>query len=133
MKKYVNKKNIIIVVVLLVLLLLVSAIRKNNAPMTDGQIITNLSRLTTIPDVNIDTPLIAAIDTTKPQQKFFDGAQKGDVVIIFLKSQKAYVYSPSRNIIVNSGPLDTGETKAKVSESTKLNASTSVATTTKNN
>ena len=39
------------------------------------------------------------------EQPFFAEAQKGDKLFVFSKSQKAVVYSPSRKIIVNVGPV----------------------------
>ncbi len=50
--------------------------------------------------VQIDDP-IQAVQT----QPFLAGVQKGDLLIVYVKAQKAIVYSPSRDIIVNVGPI----------------------------
>ncbi len=55
-----------------------------------------------------ETPVVATItdvDTLTKQQAFYTGALNGDKLIIYAKSQKAILYSPSRNIIVNIGPI----------------------------
>lgn len=39
------------------------------------------------------------------QQSFFKGSQKGDKLLVFPKSGKAVIYSPSKNIIINTGPV----------------------------
>lgn len=131
MKKYVTKKYIIIAISIIVLIIIISAIRNSNKPITDGQIVSNLAALTTIPDVSIDVPQIYRIDTTQKQQPFFNGAQDGDVAILFLRSQKAYVYSPKRNMVVNSGPIENLDSKKQAQVEPVKQPATSTATTTK--
>lgn len=48
----------------------------------------------------IDDPIQAA-----KVQPFVAGAQKGDLLIVYVKAKKAIVYSPSRDLIVNVGPI----------------------------
>lgn len=48
----------------------------------------------------IDDPVQAA-----KTQPFVAGAQKGDLLIVYVKALKAIVYSPSRDLIVNVGPV----------------------------
>lgn len=58
-----------------------------------------------------DDPVIATVDDPAvliKQQAFFTGSVKGDVVLIFPKTQRAILYSPSRNKIVNAGPVMSG-------------------------
>lgn len=59
------------------------------------------------------------LPTTKPQfydvtldpekliseQPFFKGILLGDVVLIYPEISKAVIYSPSRNIVINAGPI----------------------------
>ena len=54
-----------------------------------------------------ETPQIATIlDKTKlAGQPFFANAQNGDRVLVFTKAQKAVLYRPSTNLIVEVGPL----------------------------
>jgi hypothetical protein len=130
MKKYINKKNTILVIGLVLLLLLVIAARNSNKPLTDLQVVTKLATLTTIPDINTDVPRIFKIDTKNPQQPFFKGAVEGDVAVLFLGAQKAYIYSPSRNSVVNQGPITDTENKPKAVEK-KVEAATTMASTTR--
>jgi hypothetical protein len=44
-------------------------------------------------------------DLLASQQAFFKGSVKGDQLLVYPESGKAIIYSPSRNIIVNSGPV----------------------------
>lgn len=39
------------------------------------------------------------------EQPFYRGAQDGDKVLLYLEIQRAIIYSPERDIIVNVGPL----------------------------
>lgn len=58
-----------------------------------------------------DEPVVATVDDPSAlikQQAFFAGSLKGDVVLIFPKTQRAILYSPSRNKIVNAGPVISG-------------------------
>lgn len=43
------------------------------------------------------------------QQPFFEGAVDGDKVLIFVNARRAVVYSPSRDLIVNAGPVFSDE------------------------
>jgi hypothetical protein len=49
---------------------------------------------------NIEDP-----EKLQGQQAFFKGSEKGDQLVVFSESAKAIIYSPSRNIIVNAGPV----------------------------
>ena len=44
-------------------------------------------------------------ETLARQQQFFSSAQKGDELLIYPKASKAIIYSPSKDIIVNVGPV----------------------------
>ena len=64
-----------------------------------------LSKLTILPE---EEPVIATIidpDFLATQSAFYEKSEAGDKIVIFSEAQKAYIYSPNRNIIVNSGPL----------------------------
>jgi galactose mutarotase-like enzyme len=43
--------------------------------------------------------------TLASQQVFFANAQQGDQLLVFSQAGKAVIYSPSRDIIVNVGPI----------------------------
>jgi len=55
-----------------------------------------------------EDPVVATINDASSlikEQVFYKGAKDGDVVLVYQKNAKAIVYSPSRNIIVNVGPV----------------------------
>lgn len=106
LKSFFTKKNkllLITLIALIVLLVLVNAARPK--VLTDGQIITNIGSLTNIPDPTQDPPGIFRIEDPSQMPAFFAGSEKGDVAVLFYKSAKAVIYSPSDNRIVNQGPI----------------------------
>lgn len=48
------------------------------------------------------------------QQPFFVGAQKDDRLLVYTVAGKAIIYSPSRDILVNVGPVTFDQTKDEV-------------------
>ena len=57
-----------------------------------------------------ETDVPAVFDIQDPvlltsQQAFFAGAEKGDKLLVYPQLGKAIIYSPSRHIIVNVGPV----------------------------
>jgi len=74
-----------------------------------------------------EEPVIATVkdkDLLIKEQQFFQGAENGDILIIYPKAAKAMVYSPKRNALVNVGPLITSGAQAAgntQSDQTKAN------------
>lgn len=69
-------------------------------------IIDKVKKLIVLPEN--EEPTIASItDSAKlsKEQPFYLNAQDGDKVLIYVQSKKAIVYSPSRDILVNVGPV----------------------------
>lgn len=55
-----------------------------------------------------DNPVLATVEDPEAlikQQAFFNGSQKGDVVLIFPKTSRAVLFSPKKNLIINAGPV----------------------------
>lgn len=55
-----------------------------------------------------DEPVFATVtdaESLREQQAFFTGAVNGDQLLLFPKSMKAIIYSPTRKMIVNVGPI----------------------------
>ena len=48
---------------------------------------------------------VTNIDELKSQQPFFEQANNGDKVIIYVNSHKAIIYSPEKDMIINVGTL----------------------------
>lgn len=70
------------------------------------QLIQKVGNLIILP--NEETPVIATVNDAKTlasQQAFYKEAVNGDKLLIYTVSQKAILYSPSRNMIVNVGPF----------------------------
>lgn len=56
-----------------------------------------------------DEPVLATVTDAAAltaQQAFFTGAIDGDQLLLFPKNLKAVIYSPSRNKIINAGPIE---------------------------
>lgn len=69
---------------------------------------TSIARLMLIPN---EKPVIATINEAQKliaSQAFYMGAIDGDKLVMFPNAKKAVIYSPTRNLIVNSGPFVIG-------------------------
>lgn len=81
------------------------AYKQAQAAKENASLVKKVGKLMMLPP---GTPAIFVIqDPTQlsGQQPFFAGAQKGDQLLVYSDSAKAIIYSPSRNIIVNVGPV----------------------------
>lgn len=63
-----------------------------------------------------ETDVPAVFDIQDPvlltsQQAFFAGAEKGDKLLVYPQLGKAIIYSPSRHVIVNVGPVTFDQAK----------------------
>lgn len=57
-----------------------------------------------------EEPIIATVqdkDVLVKEQKFFEGAENGDILFIFPQAAKAVIYSKKKDILINAGPLVT--------------------------
>jgi hypothetical protein len=90
-------------------------------------LVASLGKLTILPD---EDPVIATIldeHALATQSAFYKDAQKGDKLLVYPKAQKAYIYSPSRNLLVNSGPLILDQNKDSAKTSTESPTETPAA------
>jgi hypothetical protein len=72
-----------------------------------------------------DEPVLATVtdaETLIKQQAFFTGAINGDQLLLFPRNLKAVLYSPSRKMIVNVGPI---QQQPSVAENTQITNSKS--------
>ncbi len=67
------------------------------------QILEKVSKMILLPEGVPNIAIIEDIDTLVIDQPFFEGAENGDRILIY--KEKAIIYSPSRDIIVNVGPV----------------------------
>lgn len=71
-----------------------------------GSVVAATGKLIILPQG--ETPALATVTnaaTLAAQQPFFVNAQNGDDLLVYPKAAEAILYSPSRNIIVNVGPI----------------------------
>ncbi len=84
-----------------------------------------------------ETPQVAAINDAESlakTQAFFANAKNGDQILIYLKEQKAIIYRPSENIVINVGPIVTdnsgaGATGAAATTNTSSNSNSNSSQT----
>lgn len=60
---------------------------------------------------------VTDVKALKKNQPFFENAQNGDKVIVYVQARKAIIYNPERDVIVNVGAVavdETGEGNAEV-------------------
>jgi hypothetical protein len=70
-----------------------------------AKVIEQLGKLTVLPD---EKPIVATIidaNFLATQSAFYVGAKNGDKLVVFPKAMKAFILSPEKNLIVNSGPV----------------------------
>ena len=63
-----------------------------------------------------DEPVLASVTDAEAlikQQAFFTGSVNGDQLLLYPKNLKAVIYSPSRHMIVNVGPIQSGPDNAQ--------------------
>lgn len=69
------------------------------------ELLAKVGKLIVLPN---EKPTFATVLDAKKliaEQSFYVGAENGDQLLIYEKAQKAILYSPSRNILVNVGPV----------------------------
>lgn len=65
-----------------------------------------LAKLTILPAGEEPTIVqVTNADELAKTQPFYNGSINGDVIFFYRLARKAYIYSPSRNLIVNVGPV----------------------------
>ncbi len=88
-----------------------------------ASVVSSIGKLMIVPK---GTPVLATVKDVsklKKQQTFFRNAQNGDNLVIFPQSGRAVIYSPSRNLIVNVGPVKYPKTPNTVSNSSRSSGS----------
>lgn len=70
------------------------------------EVVRQIQKHITLPEG--DEPVIATIEDIAKlvaDQPFYQGAENGDVLVIYPKTAKAMIYSPKRDVLVNVGPI----------------------------
>lgn len=118
------KKKILIAIVVVALVIIAGgaylwSMPKTKKDASSAQIEAVLSKLENhmiLPTGEV--PKIASIDDpigAAKIQPFVSGAVKGDLLILYAKAAKAILYSPSRDLIVNVGPVTMNPNASNVS------------------
>jgi len=83
--------------------------------------IANMSKLMILPKGEV--PVMATVTNAEnlaKDQVFYADAQNGDIIFVYEKAMKAIIYNPTKNIIVNVGPVyykdDTNTPPAPIEE-----------------
>lgn len=72
-------------------------------------VVVKVEKLIDLPQDEIPTLATVSDPSTLEGQPFFQNAEKGDQVLLYTNARKAYLYSPSKNIIVEVASLNIGE------------------------
>ena len=91
-----------------------SLFNKNSNPSQEeiNKLVAKAGKLIILPSG--ENPVVATIndaETLKKEQPFYNDAINGDIILVYATSTRAIIYSPSRDIIVNSGPIFLENTK----------------------
>lgn len=115
--------------------ILMSQSQEEKAKQETQKVINKVSRLMDLPKE--EEPVVATVqdkDLLIKEQKFFEGAQNGDVLIIYPQAAKAILYSPKKDRLVNVGPLFTNNESQNTQDSqTEQAGAVSKETTTQSN
>lgn len=71
-----------------------------------AELVNSLKRLVVLPEN--ETPTIATVTDAAAmaqEQPFYKDAHNGDKLLVYTQARKAYIYDPTRNILVNVGPI----------------------------
>ena len=100
--------------------------QKELAKKEIDELVKKVSKLIILP--TDETPTVATVndaDDLSKSQTFYKGSSNGDKVLIYFKAQKAYIYSPTKDVLINVGPIyvdkNTKATTQETQTQTKLN------------
>jgi len=82
-------------------------LKKNEA----DKIVKSLAKVTYLP---AEEPSIATIlepRSLATKSAFYKDVQKGDKLIVYQHAKKVFIFRPTQNLVVNVGPLITGDEK----------------------
>lgn len=79
---------------------------ENSTELSTEQLLAKVGRLIVLPTG--ETPTIASVvdsEKLKGEQAFYRDVQNGDYVLIYPQAQKAFIYRPTTDVLVNVGPV----------------------------
>ena len=66
-----------------------------------------------------EEPMIATVtdaDMLSVEQEFYKDVENGDKVILYIQNQRAIIYSPTKDVIINVGPIISDDSTDPVEE-----------------
>ncbi len=81
-------------------------VEQSTGELTTEQLLAKVGRLIVLPSG--ETPTIASVvdaEKLKNEQAFYRDVQNDDLVLIYPQAQKAFIYRPSTDVLVNVGPV----------------------------
>jgi len=136
--KYARLSKVLFIILILVLIALTAAIysqRKTAKKIArlstvSGQqevvkqeidkLVATVNKLIILP--KNETPTIATVSNATElakSQSFYKGASDGDKVLIYFKAEKAFIYNPNKNILINVGPVYLDKSKSETTTEEK--------------
>ena len=85
------------------------AYKQANKEKINKEMIVKVSKLMMAPEEVPTVFEVSNADTLKGNQAFFKDVSNGDYLLVYSIAAKAVIYNPSKNIIVNVGPLSYGQ------------------------
>lgn len=72
-------------------------------------VVVKVEKLIDLPQGEVPTLATVSDTSNLKGQAFFEHAEVGDQVLLYTNAKKAYLYSPSKNIIIEVASLNIGE------------------------
>ena len=78
------------------------------------EVVEKVGKLVILP--SDEEPILATVTDKEKlkDQPLFAKAENGDKILIYSKSQKAYIYSPAKNVLVDVVPVNIGDTQTVI-------------------
>lgn len=73
--------------------------------LDSAELLRKISAHIQLPDEEPVVVEIKDIDLLLSESSFYRGAQNGDFLLIFAQTQRAYLYSLARDVVINAGPV----------------------------
>lgn len=119
MMKY--KRLMILLILIIIAIAIYTFYGKNTKSSTNisenkTAYLESIKKVMIIPSEEPTYLLIDNAELLSKQQSFFQNAVNGDALFVFQNSGKAIIWSPSRSMIINSGPIEYSPTAATTSQ-----------------
>ncbi|MEK7606370.1 MAG: hypothetical protein AAB458_02140 [Patescibacteria group bacterium] len=137
-----SQRNTLTILVILVIILGASSyyfftkyneLKNNPNAATEEEVaalVEEVGKLILLPADEVPTVATVADPSLLADQPFFANAEEGDRVLIYAQAQKAILYSPSRNQVVEVAPVNIGEGEVQGATTEEAPAETSEETST---